>query len=296
MTEIKLREYNYYSNSDTNVSKNEYGFMKTIDNDIIKSWGEYNYVIIEGEYKATVTRCIPYDCFGWLNWKQSRYIPLVRFYKNDIEIFTHESQGGIVILHTINNITRFLIICDDMIQIYDMDNNIIYSDISVGMDQFVDFKRVSNKYAIGLTEETCTYDPCGSIWDLDHMMFGMNTKEVNYYSDHRMPIPLCGKCDCGNNWWNRGRINIKHFHPRYIPISALDEGFKVWDTYENKLLDNIVSYDHAYTGIFDFDPAYIDPLKEVSKMCGRTVEELENEMRQNDGKLSFKFSTYEGPN
>ena len=124
----------------------------------------------------------------------------------------------------------------------------------------------------------------------------MNTKEEKFYSDHRMPIPLCGKCDCMDSWWNKGRMYIHHVHPRYIPISALEDGFKVWDTYENKLLDNIVSYDDAYTGIFEFDPAYVDPLVEMAKMSGKTVEELEDEMRQNDGKLSFKFNTYEGPN
>ncbi len=280
MTNLKLRHYYFYNK----------------EQQCEPDTSSHTNIINEGEYKAIVTRNRAFDCFGWEHWKQSTGSSLVTFYKNDIEIFKHYSQCGVVILHTLNNITRFLIISNGKIQVYDMNNNNIYSDISVGTDQFVDFARVSDKYAIGLTEELCTFDPYGSIWDLDGLMFGGKSAECRFYSDHRTPIPLCGKCVCKDIWYNKNRVNINHTHARFIPFMTTEEGFTVWDTYENKLLDKIVSYEEAYNGDFEFDPQYIDPLESISKMCGRSVEELEDEMLKNDGKLSFNFNTYEGPN
>lgn len=295
MAFIKLREYNYYMDKESKYyksDKNEWTPPKNTT--IMESWKWQKHTIYDetGKYKATFEAKRPMDCFGWESWKFKSGGSDVDFYHNNTKIFTVYSSRE-PIFNTKDNITRVLVTKGSTISIYDMDGNEIKDNIPVGPDCFVDFIKVSNKYAIGLTEEVCTRNPYGCIWDLDALMFGEETELEKFYSNHRTPITLTGNC----NWCQYGRQNGHHSgHARYVPIAATPDGFIVWDTWAKKQMDNIVTYEDAYTGEFEFDPAYIDPLISISQMCGRSVEELEDEMFKNNGKLSFTFSHNDGPN
>ena len=297
MAFIKLREYNYYMDKESdyyksNKEKINYSQLIPSKNEIMmESWKWQKYTIYDEtrNYKATFEAKRPIDCFGWESWKFKSCGSDVDFYHNDVKIFTVYSSRE-PIFYTKDNITRVLIINGSTISIYNMDGVEIKENIPVGPDCFVDFIKVSNKYAIGLTEEGCTRDPFGCIWDLDTLIFGEETDLEKFYSNHRTPITLTGNCD----WCNYKNKHVGH--ARYVPIVATPNGFIVWDTLIKKQMENIVTYEDAYTGEFEFDPAYVDPLIYVSQMCGRSVEELEDEMFKNNGKLSFTFSHNDGPN
>jgi hypothetical protein len=298
--EIKLRDYYYYTDDNSYYYKqDDMEWGEDITDKIMKTWTYQPRVIthINGDntYRAEFTLKRPSDCFSWESWKFKSGGSDVKFFCNDKELFELYSARE-PIFYTKDGETRAMVINGDRgyyIQIYNMDGVKIKSDIKLGADCFVDFIQVSPKYAIGMNEEVCTYSPFGSIWDLENLMFADDTKEENFYSDHRTPITLSGRCICSEkNPWH----GFHRFHSRYIPILARSDGFVVWDTYEKKQMDKIVSYEDAYSGDFDFDPAYVDPLIAVSQMCGRSVEELETEMFNNGGKLSFAFSHNDGPN
>ena len=303
---IKLRDYYYYTDPESYYNKPEDyykdGFKESM-NDVLKETWTYTprtVTHINGDktYRAEFQLKRPADCFSFESWKFNSGGSDVKFYCNDVELFTEYSSRE-PIFNTKDGVTRVTIITNKL-NVYSMDGTCIKSDISIGMDCFVDFIQVSPRYAIGMTEECCTYDPCGSIWDLETLMFDEETEQEKFYSNHRTPITLAGKCDCDNMMRfpraNRGNVVSHYYHSRYIPILATPDGFVVWDTVMRKQLDMKVSYKDAYTGDFEFDPAYIDPLIAVSQMCGRSVEELEREMFNNDGKLSFQFAHNDGPN
>ena len=288
---IKLRDYYYY----TDMNSFYYKLYEPEDKNItLKTTWQYTprtIIHINGNktYRAEFKLMRPSDCFSWESWKFNSGGSDVKFYCNDVELFTEYSSRE-PIFYTKDGVTRVTIITNKL-NVYDMDGNWVAnkSDISIGMDGFVDFIQVSPRYAIGMTEEFCTYDPCGSIWDLETLMFEEEKEQEKFYSNHRTPITLAGKCNCNY-------INGRHYHSRYIPILATSDGFVVWDTVIRNIMDTKVSYKDAYTGDFDFDPDYVDPLIAVSQMCGRSIEELENEMFKNNGKLSFQFSHNDGPN
>jgi hypothetical protein len=310
--QIKLRDYYYYTDSDSYYYKQEDGYLsddkfifKESMNDKLKNTWQYTprtVIHINGDkiYRAEFKLKRPADCFSWESWKHNSGGSDVKFYCNDVELFTEYSSRE-PIFYTKDGITRVTIITNKL-HVYDMNGDCVAnkSDISIGMDCFVDFIQVSPRYAIGMTEECCTYDPCGSIWDLETLMFDEETEQEKFYSNHRTPITLAGKCGCNN--MRRypkadGKNNVYHYyHSRYIPILATPDGFVVWDTVIRNIMDTKVSYKDAYTGNFEFDPDYVDPLITVSQMCGRSVEELEDEMFRNNGTLSFQFSHNDGPN
>jgi len=306
---IKLRDYyyymdpeSYYNNPEDYYHKDTGHFKKSM-NDILKETWKYTprtvtYINIDKTYRAEFQLKRPADCFSFESWKFNSGGSDVKFFCNDVELFTKYSSRE-PIFYTKDGVTRVVIITNKL-HVYDMDGNCIKSDISIGMDCFVDFIQVSPRYAIGMTEERCTYDPCGSIWDLETLMFDEDTEQEKFYSNHRTPITLAGKCDCNNKKRfpraDRGNDVSHYYHSRYIPILATPDGFVVWDTVKRKIMDTKVSYKDAYTGDFEFDPAYVDPLIAISQMCGRSVEELEQEMFKNDGKLSFQFAHNDGPN
>lgn len=297
---ILLRDYYYYTDPESYYYKPE--FKQSMNRILMSGWKYTPRTIVhtngDKTYRAEFQLKRPANCFSFESWKFNSGGSEVIFYCNDVKVFSEYSSRE-PIFNTQNGITRVVIITDTL-HVYDMYGNIIKSNITIGPDNFVDFIQVSPHYAIGMTEETCTYDPSGSIWNLDTLMFDEEDVTIKYYSNHRTPIPLAGQCDCNNTrrfkQSESSDIQKHYYHPRYIPIIATINGFVVWDTVDRKKYDKIISYEDTYMNNFDFDPEYVDPITTLSEMSGRSVEDLEQEMREKNGTLSFVFSHNDGPN
>jgi len=227
-----------------------------IDIDNIK---EETFTIVKDRYKAlyNVKNYYPLNSFGLHSWKSAIWKTTnISFYEDDILLFTKKSYNlPCLIIHNdtkkcniSNNYnqtrdnTFFSIREDFKINIYNM-NNVFIRSVSIGPDCLVDFKRVNNKYAVGITEEMCCNDPFTSLINLDDFFnenIDINNKKVRAYDNSRIPLILRSDSQIYDTL-------------RYFPIVCTETGFLVEDLRTKKIVSEIIPYDKVYSGEIDFD-------------------------------------------
>jgi|SaaInlStandDraft_6_1057023.scaffolds.fasta_scaffold16250_2 nucleoside diphosphate kinase len=181
----------------------------------------------------------PDNSFGLYSWKLSHVPVHALFYENDELLFSKEFTGSpSIVIHgdgKTKTKTFFTFNIHGGLQIYDMDNKLIKSP-TIGFDIFVEFKRVNDSYAIGMTSEMCTHDPSTSLINLD-MFFGIvECTENRPYDNSRVHVPLTS--DVQNE-------------PTLIPIIATEKGFIVENIHDREISykftePNLVLYDDAF--------------------------------------------------
>lgn len=207
----------------------------------------------------------PVNVFGLDSWKGIRGVYKVDFFMSDELLFSIDSHTNpSVVIHG-DGLTKdktFFTIHENEFKIYDM-NQTFVRDVDIGGDCFVEFKRVNDKYAIGLTQECCTDSPFTGLFDLD-IMFGIKSStEKNPYDNSRVHIPFDPECGC----------------LKMLPLVATNIGFVVRDTttgeistvlYEDLYENNLQFYsDNEDDGTEDFltsiglDQEQIDNLKDL---------------------------------
>jgi hypothetical protein len=210
--------------------------------------------------------------------KEGHYTTQTTFYEDGIELFSSPSFGflygdGQTRENTFSACDRG---CN--VQIFNMNDEII-RETDIGGDCFVDFKQVSDKYAIALTEEMCTYDPFTCIIYLEDFIFPKENMPNRAYDNARTPMPLTS--DSG--WL------------LFVPISAEKDGFRVKNIKTDEILENLVSYEDAYNNKFNWYETADDDdnndnnviFQNVLKHLGITEEQATEIMIQNNGTLSI---------
>ena len=195
----------------------------------------------------------PIDTFGLYSHHGSKDM-IVDFFQDDKYLFSKTTNHcGCIVIHGKNKTTtkteNFFTIHEkgkDSLSVYNFEGTFI-KNVVIGHDGFVEFKRVSDKYAIGMTIERCTYSPFTGLFDLD-IMFDMTENSKKYpsypYDKSRRHVPLTSESSDSSI--------------AMIPILALPEGFivkvKSPVTYKfiNHELGKLVTYDDAFNGIADF--------------------------------------------
>ena len=195
----------------------------------------------------------PTNTFGLYSYRYYKETN-VDFFQDDVFLFSKitNSRSSIVI-HGKNEsklkTENFFTIREkgkESLSVYDFEGTFI-KNVVIGPCAFVEFKRVSDKYAIGMTEEFCTYDPFTGLFDLD-IMFDMTENSKKYpkcsYDNSRRHIPLTSE--------------DSNSRTAMMPILALPEGFivQVKSPVTYKFIDHelgkLVTYDDAFNGIADF--------------------------------------------
>lgn len=188
----------------------------------------------------------PENSFGLYSWKSSHQSISANFYKDDILIFSKEFKcSPSIIIHGDGKTETgtFFTFNDNLkaIRIFDMTNKLIKVE-NLGLDCFVEMKRVNDTYAIVVTEECCTYDPSTGLVNLD-IFFGLKKSDIKRpYSDSRVHVPLT------KNQQNKFTLN---------PMIATEKGFIVFNRYGLDVTyqfteENLVLYDDVFHGRVNF--------------------------------------------
>lgn len=199
----------------------------------------YNCGVFSVKYE-TLPDMPPENSFGLYHWKSSHNTVNAYFFKNDELLFTKPFKcSPSIVIHgdgitengtffTFNDRTKAM-------SIFNMKNELIKVE-SLGADCFVELKRVSDKYAIAVTEEICTYDPFTSLINLD-ILFGIEQSVINRpYSNSREHVPLTK--DQGN------KLSL-------YPMIATNEGLIVLNKFDVNVnyqftRENLVLYDDIF--------------------------------------------------
>lgn len=224
--------------------------------------------------KHTNINMYPENTLGCYNWKASHNPIMVYFYKNDKLLFTKEfiRHPGIVIHGDgINEEKTFFTFCETRhLAIFDMNNKFIRCP-DIGADFFTEFKRVNEKYAIGISQEGCTCDPFTGLFNLD-IFFGLiECSEIRPYENSRVHVPI----------YKEDLL--------VTPLIANENGFEVKI---NKIgiyswiVNGTVSYDDVFEGIADFYDYNFYEIKEIKEDSEEDAEEEDN-FYDKDEKAAF---------
>jgi hypothetical protein len=173
-----------------------------------------------------------------------------------IESYTNTS----VVIHG-DGLTKnktFFTIHENKFKIYDM-NQTFVRDVDIGGDCFVEFKRVNDKYGIGLTQEYYTYSPFTGLFDLD-IMFGIKSStEQNPYDNSRVHVPFDPECGC----------------LKMLPLIATNIGVVVRDTTTGEISN--VLYEDLYNNNLQFYSENADDgTEDFLTSIGLNQEQIDN--------------------
>lgn len=206
--------------------------------------------VVCGRFRAVyqVALATPVDSFGFDYWKGNcTYDTDVSFYEGEELLFVQKSKMvPCLVIHCLElgdqnkENTFFSIRIGYKLHIYNMGNEFV-REACIGSDCLVDFKRVNQKYAIGSTEEMCTYSPFTGLFNLNDF-FSQKDGDLKTkpYDNSRTHVPL--RTD-----------DYNYSVLRYFPLICTESGFLMEDLKDESIKKEIVSYDSVHAGDFDFD-------------------------------------------
>lgn len=202
---------------------------------------ELNCGIYKIKYTLT-SDLYPDNTFGLYGWKHSCNHPIeATFYKNDTLIFSKSfTRAPSIVIHgdgKTNDGTFFTFNNKLNLNIYNMNNEFIGTK-NFSNDIFVEFKRISDVYAICLYEEQCTSLPTSKLVDLN-VFFDINNPGVGRKCEVDFPLTDNYTDIC------------------LVPILATNKGFIIKNpngikTNYNFTEENLVLYDDVFNNNFDF--------------------------------------------
>jgi len=248
--------------------------------DLYKDKKEETITNIQGKFKAiyNVKNYYPNDSFGLYSWKSGiGGKPIeISFYENETLLFTKTSTIlPCLIVHCLDNEnqtrenTFFSTREEWKINIYNMNNEFI-RQAKIGPDCIVDFKKVNDKYGIGITEEMCCKDPFTGLFNSDQFF---NQKENETVTK---PYDNCRTAVCL-------RSDSQDFSElRYFPLICTETGFVVEDLRTNEILSEIIPYDKVHSQEIDFydneKESLNDKMYESLQKAGFNINEIQQQL------------------
>lgn len=200
--------------------------------------------------KYVSNRMYPLNTFGFYGFRGTKSTN-VDFFQGETFLFSKTTNScSSIVIHGKEGSTlkteNFFTIKErgkNNLSVYNFEGSFI-KDVVIGADGFVEFKRVGDKYAIGITEEYCCRAPFTGLFNLDILFDIIECSDEYPYDKSRRHVPLtCESSDTTQ---------------AMIPLVATSEGFivkvnfPVTYKFTETELGKLVTYDDAFNGIADF--------------------------------------------